>query len=385
MPYATRTDRTYDVGDFAGALKRCLEKADAAGFDKRAAEARRRGAIRGLGVASYIECTAWGTGETGSLAMEKDGSFTLLIGTQSNGQGHETAYAQVVAEQFEVPLARVKVVQGDTDRVPTGMGTGGSRSIPIGAVMTSRASKTLAQSLKELAAEELEAASADLEIVDGEIRIVGTDRSLSLAQIAALPSATPERLQKRRNPIRRKARPIPTGPTSARSRSTRRPARPGSTATRSSTISASPQSAAARGAGSRRRRARGGSGADGAGGVRRRRTASHRQLHGLLHAARRRFRSDRIRDPQCSLDHQSARAEGRGRGRLDRLDPGGGQRRRRRAVARLRRRPTSTCPQLRRRSFARSIDRARRAAPPADASGSRAPAFRGLASRGFRA
>ncbi len=195
MPYATQTERTYDVGDFGGALKRCLEKADVDGFDRRLAEAKRRGAIRGLGLASYIECTAWGEGETGSLALEKDGSFTLLIGTQSNGQGHETAYAQVVAEQFEVPLGRVKVVQGDTDRVPTGMGTGGSRSIPIGAVMTSRASKKLAQSLRELAAEELEAASADLEFVDGEIRIVGTDRSLSLAQIAALPSASPERLR----------------------------------------------------------------------------------------------------------------------------------------------------------------------------------------------
>jgi aerobic carbon-monoxide dehydrogenase large subunit len=195
MPYKTRTERTYDVGDFGGALKRCLEKADADGFDKRAAQTKGRGAIRGLGVASYIECTAWGEGETGSLALEKDGSFTLLIGTQSSGQGHETAYAQVVAQQFEVPLERIKVVQGDTDRVSTGAGTGGSRSIPIGAVMTTRAAKKLAQSLKDLAADELEAASADLEIVDGEIRIVGTDRSLSLAQIAALPSASAERLR----------------------------------------------------------------------------------------------------------------------------------------------------------------------------------------------
>jgi carbon-monoxide dehydrogenase large subunit len=195
MPYRTRTERTYDVGDFGGALKRCIEKADVAGFYRRAEEAKSRGAIRGLGVASYIECTAWGDGETGSLALEKDGSFTLLIGGQSTGQGHETAYAQVVAQHFDVPLDRVKVVQGDTDRVASGGVTGGSRSIPIGAVMTTRASEKLVQSLKDLAADELEAASADLEIVDGEISIVGTDRSLSLAQIAALPSASPERLR----------------------------------------------------------------------------------------------------------------------------------------------------------------------------------------------
>ena len=195
MPYKTQTNRTYDVGDFGGALARCMEKADVAGFDKRAAETMSRGAIRGLGVSSYIECTAWGEGETGTVTLEKDGSFTVLIGTQSNGQGHETAYAQVIAEHFDVALDRVKVVQGDSDRIASGGGTGGSRSIPVGAVMTSRASQNLVKSLKDLAADELEAASADLEIVDGHVRIVGTDRSLSFAEIAALPSAVPERLR----------------------------------------------------------------------------------------------------------------------------------------------------------------------------------------------
>ncbi len=195
MPYKTETGRTYDVGDFAGALSRCVVKADVAGFDGRAAESRRRGAIRGLGVSSYIECTAWGDGETGALRLEKDGSLTLFIGTQSNGQGHETAFAQVVAERFGVALDQVKVVTGDTDRIETGAGTGGSRSIPIGAVMSDRAAIALAGSLKDLAADKLEAASSDLEIVDGQVRIVGTDRSLSLAEIAALPAATPERLR----------------------------------------------------------------------------------------------------------------------------------------------------------------------------------------------
>jgi len=194
MPYHTHTDRHYDVGEFEGAMRACLKKADRAGFERRLEDARARGKIRGFGFASYIECTAWNDSETGSLTLEKTGDFTLTIGTQSNGQGHETAYAQAVSQYLDVPLERIKVVQGDTDRVATGFGTGGSRSIPIGAVMVSRASETLAASLKELAADKLEAAVADLEIADGKVRIAGTDRAISYAEIAALPAATAAKL-----------------------------------------------------------------------------------------------------------------------------------------------------------------------------------------------
>jgi aerobic carbon-monoxide dehydrogenase large subunit len=194
MPYHTHTNRDYDVGDFEGAMRACLEKANRAGFARRLEDAQARGKIRGFGIASYIECTAWGDSETGSLTLEKNGDFTLLIGTQSNGQGHETAYAQAVSQYLDVPLERIKVVQGDTDRIATGFGTGGSRSIPIGAVMVSRASESLAASLKELAADKLEAAVADLEIADGKVRIAGTDRDISYAEIAALPAATAAKL-----------------------------------------------------------------------------------------------------------------------------------------------------------------------------------------------
>ena len=194
MPYHTHTDRDYDAGDFEGAMRACLAKADYAGFSRRLDDSRKRGAIRGFGISSYIECTAWGDGEEGSVELGKNGDFTVLVGTQSNGQGHETAYAQVVSQYLDVPLERIKVVQGDTDRVASGNGTGGSRSIPVGAVMVTRASRTLAASFKELAADALEAAVADLEISDGRVRIAGTDRSLSYAEIAALPGATPEKL-----------------------------------------------------------------------------------------------------------------------------------------------------------------------------------------------
>ncbi|HZZ61969.1 MAG TPA: xanthine dehydrogenase family protein molybdopterin-binding subunit [Roseiarcus sp.] len=192
MPYRTPTGRTYDVGDFEGALRACAEKADFAGFASRLEESRSRGHIRGVGMSTYIECTAWDDSETGSVVLEESGDFTVLIGTQSSGQGHETAYAQVVSEYLDVPLSRVKVVQGDTDRIATGFGTGGSRSIPIGAVMVDRASRKLAAMLKDLAADKLEAAAQDLEIVDGRIRIAGTDRSISYEELAALPTAKPE-------------------------------------------------------------------------------------------------------------------------------------------------------------------------------------------------
>ena len=192
-PYRTPTNRTYDVGDFEGTLRRCLEKADYKGFAERADEARTRGHIRGIGISSYVECTAWGDGEAGSVILEKSGDFTVLIGTQSNGQGHETAYAQVVSQYLDVPLSRVRVVQGDTERVATGAGTGGSRSIPIGAVMVDGASRKLVASLKDLAADKLEAAAEDLEIADGHIRIAGTDRAVSYAELASLPTATVER------------------------------------------------------------------------------------------------------------------------------------------------------------------------------------------------
>ena len=239
MPYHTQTDRDYDVGDFEGAMRACLAKADR-GL-RRPAPRRREsaGSFAEFGISSYIECTAWGDGEEGSVTLDKNGDFTLLIGTQSNGQGHETAYAQVVSQYLDVPLERIKVVQGDTDRVPTGNGTGGSRSIPVGAVMAARASQTLAASLKELAADKLEAAVADLEIADGKIRIAGTDRAISYAEIAALPAATPEKLKAIEVLRRRRTRPIPTARMPARSRSTPKPARRASSATPSSTISAS--------------------------------------------------------------------------------------------------------------------------------------------------
>ena len=194
MPYATPTDRKFDVGEFEGAMRKALEKAEWSRFAARREEAKKRGKLRGIGIASYIECTAWGEGETGTVTLDKDGGFTIVIGTQSNGQGHATAYAQIVAQHLDIDPAKVRMVQGDTDIVKTGAGTGGSRSIPVGAVMVTRASEELAENLRKLAGEALEVASGDIEFADGVARVTGTDRSISFADIAKLPQAKPETL-----------------------------------------------------------------------------------------------------------------------------------------------------------------------------------------------
>jgi aerobic carbon-monoxide dehydrogenase large subunit len=194
MPYRTQTKRTYDVGEFEGHMRAALDKADQKGFPARLRAAKRAGKLRGFGFASYIECTAWGSGEDVEVSLGKDGKVTLLIGTQSNGQGHQTAYAQAVSQALDLSPDDIIVIQGDTDRIKTGHGTGGSRSIPVGAVSAFRASEGLAEKLKELASEKLEANAADLVLGGGRVSIAGTDRSLSFADIAALPGATPEML-----------------------------------------------------------------------------------------------------------------------------------------------------------------------------------------------
>ena len=195
LPYKTPTGKVYDSGDFAGGMARAQELADWAGFNKRLAASKRAGKLRGIGMATYVEACGNNGPETATINLDKDGGVTVLIGSQSTGQGHATSYAQLVADHLDLPPDMVRVVQGDTDRIASGAGTGGSSSIPIGGVSVDRASKTLATQLKEIAADALEASAGDLEIVDGSVRIAGTDRAISFADIAAHPKATPEKLK----------------------------------------------------------------------------------------------------------------------------------------------------------------------------------------------
>ncbi|MDQ8728440.1 xanthine dehydrogenase family protein molybdopterin-binding subunit [Bradyrhizobium sp. LHD-71] len=194
MPYTTPTGKVYDSGEFVVHLKLAQDRIDWKGFPKRAKEAKKKGFIRGIGMASYVEICGVVGPETAVVKLGEDGNVTVLIGSQSTGQGHQTAYAQLVAQQFGVPPERVNVIQGDTDLIATGAGTGGSSSIPIGGVSVERATKKLGENLKELAAAALEASSADIEISDGRLQIAGTDRTISFADVAKRANGDAEKL-----------------------------------------------------------------------------------------------------------------------------------------------------------------------------------------------
>jgi len=184
MPYKTATGKVYDSGDFTAHMKRAMEIADWKEFPKRAKAAKKEGLVRGIGLASYVEVCGTMGEERADVRLDPNGDVTVLIGTQSSGQGHATAYAQIIADQFGIPPERVHMVQGDTDVVVSGLGTGGSSSIPSGGVSVERATRKLGAQLREIASEALETSAADLEIGEGSVRIAGTDRSISFADLA---------------------------------------------------------------------------------------------------------------------------------------------------------------------------------------------------------
>ncbi len=184
MPYTTATGKAYDDGDFAVHLTRAQEVGNWASFDARLRDAHGRGRLRGIGFATYIEACGGDGPETANMRLDEDGGVTLLIGTQSTGQGHQTAYAQLIADALALPPDRVRVMQGDTDLIATGAGTGGSSSIPCGGVAVAGAADRLADRIKRAAADALEAAPGDLEFADGTARVAGTDRAISFAELA---------------------------------------------------------------------------------------------------------------------------------------------------------------------------------------------------------
>ena len=185
MPFRTAMATTYDSGEFERLMDAALSQADAAGFPQRRAAARAKGKLRGLGIAYYIEQCSGGPDENARIEVLPEGRVRLYIGTQSNGQGHATAYAQLISDVFGIEPGLVKTVQGDTDLVATGRGTGGSRSVPVGGVAVQRAGEAAAEAGRRLAGEMLEAAEADIELVDGRYRVLGTDRDVGLFEVAA--------------------------------------------------------------------------------------------------------------------------------------------------------------------------------------------------------
>jgi carbon-monoxide dehydrogenase large subunit len=184
MPFAMAAGMTYDCGDFPGLFKDAVERADVKGFKRRKRESKRAGKLRGLGVACYVETTAAMTTEMGGIRFNTDGTVTIVTGTLDYGQGHASAFAQVLVEKLGVPFDRIKLVQGDSDQLVTGGGTGGSRSAMASGTAVSQASDTVIENGRQIAAHVLEASAGDIEFKSGHFVIAGTDRSIGIMELA---------------------------------------------------------------------------------------------------------------------------------------------------------------------------------------------------------
>ena len=183
MPYRTPMNHTYDCGEFAAAMDKALALADFTGFAARRDEAERRGRLRGIGVAYFIEIVAI-YNDRMELRFDPSGALTIVAGTSSHGQGHETVYAQMVSDWLGVEMDTVRLVQGDTDRVAFGRGTYASRSMTVGGSALRRAADEIIEHGKRVAAHLLESAEDDMEFEDGAFTVAGTDRSMSIVEVA---------------------------------------------------------------------------------------------------------------------------------------------------------------------------------------------------------
>jgi carbon-monoxide dehydrogenase large subunit len=201
MPYKTASGTTYDSGEFTALLDQALVAADVAGFGKRKAESKARGKLRGLGIGDYLEVTAPPMKEMGGIRFEPNGDVTIITGTLDYGQGHWSAFAQVLTEKLGVPFHRIKLIQGDSDLLIAGGGTGGSKSIMASGAAIVEASDKVIDKGKQIAGVALEASAADIEFKLGRFTIVGTDRGIGIMELAErlrgglkLPEGVPDTL-----------------------------------------------------------------------------------------------------------------------------------------------------------------------------------------------
>ena len=184
LPYASPMGPTYDSGAFARSMDMVAELADWAGFETRRHDARARGRLRGIGIANFIEAPVGAPVERARMRIVPQGRIELVLGTQSQGQGHETTFAQVAAELLGVPIQSVDLISGDSDVVSLGGGTHSDRSMRIAGALIVRAARAIIAEGSARAAARLEAAVADIEFADGTFRIAGTDRALGLFELA---------------------------------------------------------------------------------------------------------------------------------------------------------------------------------------------------------
>ena len=185
LPWKAASGREYDSGDFPAILDEALEKADWQGFESRRAESQARGLLRGRAVSCYLEVTAGGGKEMGAVRFRPDGRVTIVTGSLDQGQGHATAFAQVVAGTLGIPADRIDLVQGDSDKLLIGGGTGGSKSIMGSGNVLLAASHGVIEKGRAWAAHVLEGAEQDVEFSDGVYRVAGTNRAISVQDLAA--------------------------------------------------------------------------------------------------------------------------------------------------------------------------------------------------------
>jgi carbon-monoxide dehydrogenase large subunit len=185
LPLQTASSSNYDSGDFIVLTKRALELADSKGFARRKRESRKRGKLRGFGVSNYLEVTAGPVKELAGITFNADGTVTLATGTLDFGMGHATPFAQVLSERLGVPFEKINMIQGDSDKInPVGGGSGGSKSLMHSGTAIIEGAAKVIDNGKQLAAYVLEAAPADIAFEHGRFVIVGTDRSISIMELA---------------------------------------------------------------------------------------------------------------------------------------------------------------------------------------------------------
>ena len=188
MPFKTGLVFTYDCGDFARSMDLALSVAEHAGFEKRRAEARTRGKLRGLGIANAIEVAGGPytsvNPDTAQICVNPDGSVSVFTGSTSMGQGNETAFAQIVSDRLGVAPERIQVLWGDSDALGAGRGNGGSGALTVGGSAVLRATEKIVERGRRIAAQVLEAAPEDIVFRDGRFLVTGTDRGVAFAEVA---------------------------------------------------------------------------------------------------------------------------------------------------------------------------------------------------------
>ena len=193
MPYKTALGHTYDSGDFIKNLKDATILANFKSFDNRRKESLRDGFLRGIGISTYIEACGGGGPEFATVTVGKNGNINVKIGTQSNGQGHETSYAQIVSEILKVDISQIQILQGNSKEIPKGSGTGGSRSTPVGGSALKVATEALLDKSRKILSEKYGINSDLISYREGIFSFEG--KKLSLAEVSSFLSDSKKDLE----------------------------------------------------------------------------------------------------------------------------------------------------------------------------------------------